>query len=319
MNSFTVVIVTLNDKERLLKCINSIIENDYPKDKYEILVVDGGSKDGTIEALEEMKIRYIIDEGGNISHGRNKGLINAKNDYLLFTDSDCIVPKDWINLMNTRANNFDNTNIIGIGGPNYSPANTTIYEKSISILQKSFFGSGGSPQSYKFAKPQKVISLANCNIMYHKDELLDKKYLYDESFNVGEDLELNYRLKKDGYEFLYDPEIFVFHHHRSSFRSFFKQMYNYGSAIGRVNSKHNSLVRWYSPIPSLFIVGLLILAISSFFLNIIGFFIPLFAILLLSISVYISIKNRSVYGLLTFINLPILIISYGLGYIIRNK
>ena len=51
MNHLSIAVVTLNDKIKLIKCLNSILNNSYPKDKYEILVIDGGSKDGTIEYL----------------------------------------------------------------------------------------------------------------------------------------------------------------------------------------------------------------------------------------------------------------------------
>ena len=91
--SVSIVIPTLNRKNRLQTCINSLLNLNYPKSKVEIIIVDGGSLDGTIEMLktEFSNVRIVIDKREGISYARNTGGKIAHGEIIAFTDDDCVV------------------------------------------------------------------------------------------------------------------------------------------------------------------------------------------------------------------------------------
>ena len=72
---------------------------DYPKEKYEIIVVDGASTDKTREIVKEYPIKLIIDKNGGLANSRNIGIKTAKGDHIASTDADCVVKEDWLNIL----------------------------------------------------------------------------------------------------------------------------------------------------------------------------------------------------------------------------
>ena len=78
LQPLTVVITVLNDKINLEKCMKSLVDQDYPKELYKIIIVDAGSTDGTVDLIQECKVKQkdlqidlIQRKGCNRSQGRN--------------------------------------------------------------------------------------------------------------------------------------------------------------------------------------------------------------------------------------------------------
>src|SRR6187549_1214219 len=94
---FVSIIIPAKNEERLLRgCIRSLHQLDYPKDKIEIIIVDGLSTDNTARVAIEMGAKVISNVKQTVSPGRNIGFENAKGDLIAFTDADCIVDKNWL-------------------------------------------------------------------------------------------------------------------------------------------------------------------------------------------------------------------------------
>jgi glycosyltransferase involved in cell wall biosynthesis len=99
MGKFVSVIVpAFNSALTLPQCLQSLQSQDYPPDQYEIIVADNGSTDDTAAIAEGFQARVLRGVTGNISEVRNTGARAAKGDVLIFIDSDCIAPQDWIRL-----------------------------------------------------------------------------------------------------------------------------------------------------------------------------------------------------------------------------
>lgn len=106
MLTISIVIPTLNSAKTLKQCMESIAGQDYPKDKIEVIVADGGSTDGTLEIISEFSVAsnsniYIVPNPLKTGEaGKAAGLKHAKNDIIAFIDSDNILPdKDWLKRM----------------------------------------------------------------------------------------------------------------------------------------------------------------------------------------------------------------------------
>ncbi len=303
-----------NGETTIEQCLNSVLQQelDYP---FEVIVVDGGSTDSTTDKVQQYSVRLIKDNNGTIAHSRNVGIYSAMGEYIAFTDSDCVVEKNWLKSLINEIQS--SPNIAAVGGPNLVGDADPPFGKVVGYMQGTFFGSGGSPQSYTMGSAQYVYSLPNCNAMYKKSVFIEETF--DSSFNVGEDCELNFRLNQRGYSFLYIPHIIVWHHRSKNIKKFFEKMYSYGYAMGKVSKKHKKLVRWFAPLPSIALIALILglLLIGTF---------PIIALpILASLFVYMGVlffstaqvfsKYRHSKSLLVMFLLPLQHLAYATGFL----
>jgi glycosyltransferase involved in cell wall biosynthesis len=125
---FISVIVAVKNEERYVgKCIDSLRNQNYPADKYEIIVVDGFSTDGTWEILQELKKQNpglkILRDPKNAAAGRNIGIRNAKGEYVAFIDAVAVAAHDWLDQIKSA---FEKSNAAGVGGPDFLPQTARI-------------------------------------------------------------------------------------------------------------------------------------------------------------------------------------------------
>ena len=115
--SVSVVVPTLNRKKHLRACLNSLSVLNYPKSLLEVIVVDGGSSDGSREMLTASfeGFKTIVERREGISYARNSGGEIAHGEIIAFTDDDCVVDSDWLKNLVTV---FCDDSIAAAGGPN---------------------------------------------------------------------------------------------------------------------------------------------------------------------------------------------------------
>src|SRR3990170_3006911 len=93
----SVIVPVYNDAQRIGKCIESLLQQTYPHEKYEVIIIDNGSTDETREVIKKYPVKLLIEDKIQSSYAaRNKGIKNAKGEVIAFTDSDCIPGNDWI-------------------------------------------------------------------------------------------------------------------------------------------------------------------------------------------------------------------------------
>lgn len=192
----SIVVVTKNEERYIEECIESLIRLEYPKEKYEIIVVDGNSTDKTHEIVKKYPVKLIIDTEGGLANSRNIGIKNAKGDYIASTDADCVVKENWLKIL---VNNIQEApdDVVAVGGPNSIFENDPPFAKLVGYVQETFFASGGAPQSYKINKNRYVFGIPNCNVLYKRNKLIEVGG-FDSSLDMGEDAEINYRFTKGG-------------------------------------------------------------------------------------------------------------------------
>jgi len=208
------IIPVYNAEETIGKCIESIMNQDLEIEK-EILVIDNGSADRSLEIAQSYPdVRCFRESKRGPAATRNKGLENAKGDYIAFVDSDVVLPKDWLSKGMEKLKN--NTSLAAVGGPGKSVEKNPISD----ALDKLLFGKNEGVEEIF------VDSLATMDALYRADAI--KGMRFDESLIAGEDPEFNFRLRKKGYNLLYSRDLFVYHHHPLNLGGLLKKWYNYG-------------------------------------------------------------------------------------------
>jgi cellulose synthase/poly-beta-1,6-N-acetylglucosamine synthase-like glycosyltransferase len=222
----SIIVPTYNDENHIENCINSLKQQDYPKDRYEIIVVDNNSTDNTAEVIRRHQIIYVLEDEIQTSYAaRNRGLLKSKGDIIAFTDSDCIADAQWL-ANGVKA--FKNCKIGGIGGQvqAYKPVNfIEVYQAQKDVLgQEKFLG-----EENKLKRNGRILT---CNAFYKK-EIFEKIGLFEPSLVSGGDYDFSLRVQKNTeYLLQYEPNAIIYHKHRTTLKNFWKQYYKYG--LGRI-------------------------------------------------------------------------------------
>ncbi len=315
-NPFVSIIVGIRNEEKYIgECIISLLDLDYPKNSYEIIIVDGMSSDNTQNIIKQYPVKLILNEKINVAAARNLGVKSAKGDFIAFTDGDCKVDKFWLR---TLVDGFMAApeEVMCVGGHNLVFDTDPVFARVVGYAQETLMGSGGSAQSHGYTKKQYVQSIANCNAFYKKSAIEDVGY-FDEYFVLGQDADLNHRMQKAGFKFWYLPEAKVWHHRRASIKSFSIRMFKYGAWMAELFRKHGELIRWYALIPPFAIIISLIAVVSlaqfPIIAKIIEVLVIAYIILISFTALQVTYKMKSSYGLLAYLILPLQHSMYGFG------
>ena len=226
---FISIIIPVKNEELLIgKCLKSLAELNYPKDKYEVIISDGLSTDRTAKIAADFGAKIIKNTGQTVAPGRNIGFAHSRGEIIAFTDADCVVGNDWLS---AAVKYFADESVAGVGGPNLAPANESAFGQAVRFL--FLFGSFASGSVYvsDARKIKPVVSLPGCNAIYRR-EALEKIMPTDETLLTCDDVEMNYQILQQGYKLLYTHDVLVWHYRRDTPKRFWKQIYRY--SIGRL-------------------------------------------------------------------------------------
>jgi succinoglycan biosynthesis protein ExoA len=292
----SIIVTCFNEEKNIGDCLETLIHQDYTLGNYEIVVSDGGSKDTTQAIVQYFmksnpEINLVIETKKGTAAGRNAGIKAAKYDLIAFIDADCEAPKDWLSILATHYTGSisKDQNIIAVGGTNIPPEDANTFMKAIGVSLDSYMGSFNSAQGRMFKEPSYVESLANLNVLYNK-KIMIKTGCYDESLvSEAEDADMNYRLKAQGYKFLFIPESYVWHKMRPTPSTWLKNMFRYGKGRARLLKRHPDMWSITYIFPIIFavcILSVLLIPVSVIFLLPLLYF-PL----LFGFSIYQTIKK----------------------------
>jgi len=180
----SVVIPTFNEEENIAQCLVSLRHQTVPRSEYEIIVVDGGSKDQTREIAGKYADKVFVQTSRKVGGARNDGIIAATGDIVATTDADCIIPPNWIE---TIKKGFDEKNVVLLYGPVYP------IEEGIKNSCSLFFANTFSRLGYY----TKIFYYTlGCNTAFHRDAVI-RAGMY-RSIDAGDDLEIALRMKNQG-------------------------------------------------------------------------------------------------------------------------
>ena len=216
----SVIIPTYNDLIRLKDCIKALGQQSFPRNQYEIIVVDNNSTDGTSLWLSQQASIIFAHEAKQTSYAaRNAGIRIAKGDVLAFTDSDCIPAEDWLEKGVAHLLSIPNCGFVGGSIKLFfqDPGQLTpveIYEAVTALPQQDYV------DEHRFA--------ATANMFTFKS-VIDKVGMFDSDLSSRGDYEWGRRVYADGYCVFYAEDAQVLHPSRHSF----KQMKHKSSRVLR--------------------------------------------------------------------------------------
>jgi len=277
---------------------------------FEVVVVEDGSTQSSEEVVEryrdQLNISYYFKDNSGPGLSRNYGCEKAKGSYVIFLDSDCVLPPTYFSTVSDTLNdNYTDA----FGGPDRAHADFTRLQKAINFSMTSFLTTGGirggneamgkfHPRSFNMGISREVFKATGGF----------------SSMRFGEDVDLSLRILEKGFQTQLIREAYVYHKRRTNLRQFFKQVYNSGIARINLHKRHPGTLKIVHAAPAIFTLGLFGLVLFSILLSP-WFAVPVaFHMLLLFFSA--TVRNRSLaIGLLSVVSSYTQLIAYGCGFL----
>lgn len=224
----SIIVATLNSESTIDECLCSILELDYPRQLFEVIVVDGGSKDSTVERVKAQSVK-VVSTQLNTPAGYNSALKTVKSEIVGFIDSDAKVEKQWLRKL-----------VAHLNSPGVAGASGTIATwNSNKLIPRCI----GYELSYRYNRlPKEIRRVATMNLILRKD-LIEKVVGYDEALSTQYDTDLGIRIASAGYKIVFDSSAICYHFHRPTLGEYFRQQFKYGENTWKLYSKHPQLIK----------------------------------------------------------------------------
>lgn len=311
------LIVMRNERNYIKPSLMSFVNQTYPKDRYEIIVVDGCSDDGTVDIVngiirefstDSFHIRLVDNPKRILASGWNIGIKAAKGEYVTRIDAHAEAAPDFIE---KSVNTMLSVNAACVGGKLDSiPVEGD--DLLVSKVLSSSFGVGNS--SFRVSDTAGYADTAVYGL--YKKSVFEEAGYFDEKMVRNQDIDLHSRIKKAGYKFYFNPEIHSVYHTRSSVKKMVKQAYGNGKWNMVLVKKGSSALSLRHMVPFFFFTYLAVSIIGGFF------FWPIWAICGGVMALYFVLGfiagAKKVKSFVDRIKMPFLFFllhsSYGAGY-----
>jgi len=214
----SIIIPVYNGEKYIKLLLDSLMSMDYPKDNYEIIVVDNNSTDNTREIIKKYPVKFLEEKEIQSSYAaRNKGIKYAKYDILAFTDADCVVDKNWLNegirpIVNGEAD------LVGGKVEFYFSKKKTSAEIYDSIINM---------QIEDNIRERNIAKTAN---LITKKSIFKEIGLFPDNVQSGGDVQWTGKATINGFSLLYNSKAIVLHPARN-FKEMIKKQYRVGKGI----------------------------------------------------------------------------------------
>jgi succinoglycan biosynthesis protein ExoA len=297
----TVVVPVRNEAKFIARTLAQLVAQDYPPERFEILVVDGESTDGTpgivgqfIErAAPSPSVRLYANPKRLGSAARNVALRHARGDVVVIIDGHCELDDE--HYLSKLAGAFERSGADCIGRPQpLDIAGATRLQRAIAAARASRLGH--HPGSFIYSSQEGFVPAESVAVAYRRwvFNLLGE---FDDRFDACEDVEFNHRVDRAGLRCFFAPEAAVRYAPRSTLGGLWRQMVRYGRGRVRLARKHPETISFGMIPPPLFVFGLLAgLPLSFAAAPLAAIYLAalaLYAATVLAVSVSLAVRRRS--------------------------
>lgn len=230
--AYSIVIPAFNAERSIEGLIASLECQDVARDKYEIIVVDDGSRDGTADVVRRFPdVILLTQHNRGPAAARNLGAKHAQGDLILFTDSDCEAPPDWISQMVAP---MHDPNVIGAKGAYLTRQSSVVAQ----FIQAEY------EEKYRIMARRESIDFIDTYAAAYRKDVFQKYGGFDEEYLGAEDAEFSYRLSQDGLRMIFVPNAIVYHLFTVRIRTFLRKKYHNGYwRFITINRHRNKLLK----------------------------------------------------------------------------
>jgi glycosyltransferase involved in cell wall biosynthesis len=307
---FSIIIPLYNRPQEIKELLETLTLQTYKN--FEVLVIEDGSKDDAEKIVksfaDQLDLKYFVKENAGQGFARNYAFERAKGDYFIIFDSDCLIPEDYLEIVN---NSLTENWLDAYGGPDAAHSSFTPTQKAISYAMTSPFTTGGirgnkngigqfHPRSFNMGISRQVWEKAGGFIITRS----------------GEDIEYSIRIHAMGFKIGLIPRAKVYHKRRTNFLQFYKQLHFFGRARINVYKFFPNELKAVHFFPAIFTLCVLFTVISNVFNWQIATLCNIIAVLIILLIFFHSLsKNKSVkIAFLSVLASFIQLTAYGLGF-----
>lgn len=255
---FSLIVPVYNRQDEVADLLASLAAQT---DKgFECIIVEDGSTQDCRKQCEafssQANVKYFYKDNEGRSIARNYGMERADGDFLVFVDSDCILPPDYFEKLRQRLTE-DPADCFG--GPDAAHDSFTDTQKAINYAMTSFLTTGGirgGKMSMEKFTPRTF------NMGFSK-EVYEKVGGFREMFS--EDIDMSTRIRNAGFRIVLYPDVAVFHKRRVDFRKFWKQVHVFGMSRITLQLLYPGSMKAVHWLPAVFVIGSVAMIIGAFF------------------------------------------------------
>ncbi len=250
----TVTIPMFNEEHYIAACLDSVLANDYPQDRLEVLVVDGRSTDRSRDIVLDYCRRYpfirLLDNPKRIIPAAlNIGIREAKGEIIIRMDAHTFYAPDYIRQCVELLRTSGAANVGGV----QRAVGTNYLSQAVAAAMNSPFGVGNA--YFRYVEKEMWVDTVYLGAWWKAT--LEHLGGFREDMVINEDYELNYRIRKMGGKILLSPRIRCWYYVRPSLKALARQYLRYGLWKVRTLVSHPDSLRWRQLAPPALVVALL--------------------------------------------------------------
>ncbi|WP_206205816.1 glycosyltransferase family 2 protein [Thermococcus sp. Bubb.Bath] len=246
----SVIIPAYNEERYIRKCLTEWVNQDYPKERYEILVYDGMSTDRTPEIVKEFEMKYpgLVSYRKNPKKNQvyafNMGIKDSRGEFFIIFGAHAYPERDFLrkSVETFLEIKEKEPKLAGVGGKIIK-----LFENRLAKFVALVYSSPLSGASTFWYEERPHFARTVAFALYDK-AITQEIGGFDEDMLTGNDFEFNLRINKNGYRLFFNPEIKSYYYARSSWRGFLKQTFNYGAVKGVAIRKGYFSPLWLFPL-----------------------------------------------------------------------
>ena len=224
----SIVVACRNSAETIGECLTALFGQNYPRDNFEVLVVDGCSTDNTVQIAQSFPAK-VFSVPLNAAAAYNYAMDKANFNVLGFVDADAKVEPDWLKKITPF---LDDPKVAGVSGSIETWNSQNPWARSIGYEIKNRYSRIGKYTG----------RIATMNLLMKKNVIAEAGG-WDENLPSQYDTDLGARVTSRGYRFAYAPQAKCYHFNRETLRAYWRQQLQYGKNTLKLYFKHRGLAR----------------------------------------------------------------------------
>lgn len=238
----TVVICARNAAAHLRGSIPSALAQDYPRDRFRVLVVDNGSSDETRAVARALGAAVRSHRRPGIAGARRFAVETIRSGLIAFLDADCEAPKNWLSSLVPEFLDEQGTFSTRVGA-----VGIRLVSDEPETLAEQHIDAGGMMDTDRmFTRNALQFPFVVCAGMVARRDALREAGAFDPGFGraAGEDADACWRLRRNDWEVRYRRDVTVLHHHRASVGAMLRQVRWYGAGSAELFARWRKELGW---------------------------------------------------------------------------